>query len=120
MEPSDRSFAAPISTLLLPHRLPYEPPHTSPPADHVLAELQLYGCRPIQDERPRTLVSAAADDKPLEPPQTNQLHGLWEFRELHVLLSQCAGPNVEISAPRLGRARALGGMGGPPTRPPHQ
>ena len=28
----------------------YEPPHTSSPTDHVLAELQLYGYRPFQDE----------------------------------------------------------------------
>jgi len=28
----------------------FEPPHTSSPTDHVLAELQLYGYRPFQDE----------------------------------------------------------------------
>jgi hypothetical protein len=28
----------------------YEPPHASSPTDHVLAELQLYGYRPFQDE----------------------------------------------------------------------
>ncbi len=28
----------------------YEPPHSSSPTDHVLAELQLYGYRPFQDE----------------------------------------------------------------------
>src|SRR5208283_3974209 len=31
----------------------YEPPHTSSPTDHVLAELQLYGYRPFQDEPDR-------------------------------------------------------------------
>ena len=38
----------------------YEPPHTSSPTDHVLAELQLYGYRPFQDEPdPRPLPEAA-------------------------------------------------------------
>ncbi len=27
----------------------YEPPHSSSPTDHVLADLQLYGFRPFQD-----------------------------------------------------------------------
>ena len=37
----------------------YEPPHTSSPTDHVLAELQLYGYRPFQDEPdPRPLPEA--------------------------------------------------------------
>jgi hypothetical protein len=46
----------------------YEPPHTSSPTDHVLAELQLYGYRPFQDEPdPRPLpdgnaVAVAAAD----------------------------------------------------------
>jgi len=46
----------------------YEPPHTSSPTDHVLAELQLYGYRPFQDEPdPRPLpdgnaVAGAAAD----------------------------------------------------------
>jgi hypothetical protein len=46
----------------------YEPPHTSSSTDHVLAELQLYGYRPFQDEpdpRPlpeaQTVVGAVAD-----------------------------------------------------------
>ena len=39
----------------------YEPPHTSSPTDHVLAELQLYGYRPFQDEPdPRPLPEAQA------------------------------------------------------------
>jgi hypothetical protein len=38
-----------------------EPPHTSSPTDHVLAELQLYGHRPFQDEPdPRPLPEATA------------------------------------------------------------
>ena len=37
----------------------FEPPHTSSPTDHVLAELQLYGHRPFQDEAdPRPLPEA--------------------------------------------------------------
>ena len=37
----------------------YEPPHTSSPSDHVLAELQLYGYRSFQDEPdPRPLPEA--------------------------------------------------------------
>jgi hypothetical protein len=37
----------------------YEPPHNSSPTDHVLAELQLYGYRPFQDEPdPRPLPEA--------------------------------------------------------------
>ena len=37
----------------------YEPTHTSSPTDHVLAELQLYGYRPFQDEPdPRPLPEA--------------------------------------------------------------
>jgi hypothetical protein len=37
----------------------FEPPHTSSPTDHVLAELQLYGHRPFQDEPdPRPLPDA--------------------------------------------------------------
>ena len=46
----------------------FEPPHTSSPTDHVLAELQLYGYRPFQDEpdpRPmpdaQTVAGAVAD-----------------------------------------------------------
>ena len=39
----------------------YEPPHTSSPTDHVLAELQLYGYRPFQDE---------PDPRPLPEAQT--------------------------------------------------
>ena len=46
----------------------YEPPHASSPTDHVLAELQLYGYRPFQDEpdpRPlpesRVVAGAVAD-----------------------------------------------------------
>jgi hypothetical protein len=39
----------------------FEPPHTSSPTDHVLAELQLYGYRPFQDEPdPRLLPEAQA------------------------------------------------------------
>jgi hypothetical protein len=39
----------------------FEPPHTSSPTDHVLAELQLYGHRPFQDEAdPRPLPEADA------------------------------------------------------------
>jgi hypothetical protein len=39
----------------------YEPPHASSPTDHVLAELQLYGYRPFQDEPdPRPLPEAQA------------------------------------------------------------
>ena len=39
----------------------YEPPHTSSPTDRVLAELQLYGYRPFQDEPdPRPLPEAQA------------------------------------------------------------
>jgi len=39
----------------------YEPPHASSPTDHVLAELQLYGYRPFQDEPdPRPLPEAHA------------------------------------------------------------
>ena len=39
----------------------FEPPHTSSPTDHVLAELQLYGYRPFQDEPdPRPLPEAQA------------------------------------------------------------
>jgi hypothetical protein len=39
----------------------YEPPHTSSTTDHVLAELQLYGYRPFQDEPdPRPLPEAQA------------------------------------------------------------
>jgi YspA, cpYpsA-related SLOG family len=39
----------------------YEPPHTSSPTDHVLAELQLYGYRPFQDEPdPKPLPEAQA------------------------------------------------------------
>src|SRR5260370_8399917 len=35
----------------------FEPPHTSSPTDHVLAELQLYGYPPFQDEpAPRPLL----------------------------------------------------------------
>ena len=44
------------------------PPHSSSPTDHVLAELQLYGYRPFQDEpdpRPlpqaQTIIGAVAD-----------------------------------------------------------
>src|ERR1700720_1253255 len=38
-----------------------EPPHSSSPTDHVLAELQLYGHRPFQDEPdPRPLPEANA------------------------------------------------------------
>ena len=37
----------------------FEPPHTSSPTDHVIAELQLYGHRPFQDEAdPRPLPEA--------------------------------------------------------------
>ena len=37
----------------------FEPPHTSSPTDHILAELQLYGHRPFQDEAdPRPLPEA--------------------------------------------------------------
>ena len=37
----------------------FEPPHTSSPTDHILAELQLYGHRPFQDEPdPRPLPEA--------------------------------------------------------------
>ena len=37
----------------------FEPPHTSSPTEHVLAELQLYGYRPFQDEPdPRPLPEA--------------------------------------------------------------
>ena len=46
----------------------YEPPHSSSPTDHVLAELQLYGYRPFQDEpdprslpEARTIAGAVAD-----------------------------------------------------------
>ena len=39
----------------------YEPPHASSPTDHVLAELQLYGYRPFQDE---------PDPRPLPEAQT--------------------------------------------------
>jgi len=46
----------------------FEPPHTSSPTDHVLAELQLYGYRPFQDEpdlRPlpetKAVIGAVAD-----------------------------------------------------------
>jgi len=46
----------------------YEPPHASSPTEHVIAELQLYGYRPFQDEpdpRPlpeaRTIAGAVAD-----------------------------------------------------------
>jgi hypothetical protein len=39
----------------------YEPPHTSSPTDHVLAEIQLYGYRPLQDE---------PDPRPLPEAQT--------------------------------------------------
>jgi hypothetical protein len=39
----------------------YEPPHTSSQTDHVLAELQLYGYRPFQDDPdPRPLPEAQA------------------------------------------------------------
>src|SRR5437660_1241885 len=39
----------------------FEPPHSSSPTDHVLAELQLYGHRPFQDEPdPRPLPEAKA------------------------------------------------------------
>ncbi|MGO8918199.1 MAG: DUF2493 domain-containing protein [Stellaceae bacterium] len=39
----------------------FEPPHTSSPTDHILAELQLYGHRPLQDEPdPRPLPEADA------------------------------------------------------------
>ncbi len=39
----------------------YEPPHASSPTDHVLAELQLYGYHPFQDEPdPRPLPEAQA------------------------------------------------------------
>jgi hypothetical protein len=39
----------------------YEPPHAASPTDHVLAELQLYGYRPFQDEPdPRPLPEAQA------------------------------------------------------------
>src|SRR3979490_148577 len=39
----------------------FEPPHSSSPTDHVLAELQLYGHRPFQDEPdPRPLPEANA------------------------------------------------------------
>jgi hypothetical protein len=39
----------------------YEPPHASSPTDHVLAELQLYGYRPFQDEPdPRPLPEGQA------------------------------------------------------------
>ncbi len=39
----------------------FEPPHTSSPTDHILAELQLYGHRPFQDEPdPRPLPEADA------------------------------------------------------------
>ena len=39
----------------------FEPPHTSSPTDHLLAELQLYGHRPFQDEPdPRPLPEAQA------------------------------------------------------------
>jgi hypothetical protein len=41
-----------------------EPPHTSSPTDHVVAELQLYGHRPFQDE---------ADPRPL--PETDTVGG---------------------------------------------
>src|SRR3990172_726242 len=37
----------------------FEPHHASPPTDHVLSELQLYGYRPFQDEPdPRPLPEA--------------------------------------------------------------
>src|SRR5208283_3393270 len=42
----------------------YEPPHTSSPTDHVLAELQLHGYRPFQDE---------PDPRPL--PESNAIAG---------------------------------------------
>ena len=68
----------------------FEPPHSSSPTDHVLAELQLYGYRPFQDEpdpRPlpeaRTIAGAVADifdalvatlgDTRLEPDLENLL-----------------------------------------------
>jgi hypothetical protein len=68
----------------------YEPPHASSPTDHVLAELQLYGYRPFQDEpdpRPlpeaQTVAGAVADifdalvaslgDTRLEPDLENLL-----------------------------------------------
>jgi len=39
----------------------FEPPHSSSPTDHVLAELQLYGYRPFQDQPdPRPLPEAQA------------------------------------------------------------
>ncbi len=39
--------------------LDFEPPHASSPTEHVLAELQLYGHRPFQDELdPRPLPEA--------------------------------------------------------------
>ena len=39
----------------------HEPPQTASPTDHVLAELQLYGYRPFQDE---------PDPRPLPEAQT--------------------------------------------------
>jgi hypothetical protein len=46
----------------------FEPPHTASPTEHVLAELQLYGYRPFQDEpdprplpEPRRVEGAVAD-----------------------------------------------------------
>jgi hypothetical protein len=59
----------------------FEPPHTSSPTDHVLAELQLYGHRPFQDEAdPRPLpeadtvggqgVAAGSAHLPLSPATT--------------------------------------------------
>jgi hypothetical protein len=37
-------------TMATQHDTDFEPPHTSSPTDHILAELQLHGHRPFQDE----------------------------------------------------------------------
>ena len=79
-----------------------EPPHTASPTDHVLAELQLYGYRPFQDEPdPRPLPEAhgcrrrrrrhlrRADRRPCATPASNRTS------------RTCSGrPSISFTAPQ--------------------
>jgi hypothetical protein len=62
----------------------YELPHSSSPTDHVLAELQLYGYRPFQDEpEPRPLpkahaiAGAVASSNATPTPRGGRAAGQW-------------------------------------------
>ena len=94
--------------------------HTSPPTDHVLTELQLYGHRPFQDEpdpRPlpeaNVIAGAAADifdaliatlrDTRLEPDLEDLL---WSAVNLfHRALTACNASSTTMRTPRSAARR---------------